>query len=673
MVAYLYNHHLNKLQASSKKFENFSLRIKQKNARLSINRFRYERKNVLQHPQQQHKCLILKQFLTLVMTLLIATSVFAFGGGRGRKATEYNRGVDSIGVYYGGNQQADVKFTCDDSNATPDIHGVCICNEGYIKDEKGICIINKCTDLIFNDCKTCDPATGNITAKEYGTSCQNDLGTCQSGYCCSEDKTCTTDDNSELYCVHTDEQGRCSGWAVCQEGRSSKDWIVGIPYAEGDCTTDDYPELYCSYTDEQGQCGHWAVCQEGQSSKDWIVGKPNAYGACGGDDYPELYCAYTDDQGQCIGWDFCREGRSTGTSIIGTPNATGACGWADDLELYCKTTDHQGRCNDWWVCREGQSTKESIIGTPNATGTCCQKGYQLENGECVTDACANFVATSCITACSSAGGVATYTYATGTTCANDGTCNSFGICVCNNNDALEDDDILENYCPKNKPVLAANGTCKACPKENENLRYSAYSANECSRCGSGYIYDNKTCYIETCPEGYFRSHYLGSSKDCQPCSGGWYYHILGGNGPYESDIDDCVATCPNRQKMSDGYSSIACTYPCEDFGQIRDRWGYCKDCDAIDQYWHAGGCNLCPGKNFELTQYDDNCELVSDCPEGTHWGFCCDADTVYVHTKWQAVLSSSTKYSKGVCCPKTRPVWNGSMCVPSPDSCVSKI
>ena len=67
---------------------------------------------------------------------------------------------------------------------------------------------------------------------------------------------------------------------------------------------------------------------------------------------------------------------------------------------------------------------------------------------------------------------------------------------------------------------------------------------------------------------------------------------------------------------------------------------------------------------FVNVKYYDRCELLNDCPEGQHLGACCGDGEVFIQTNTVRAYSGSATYSEGVCCPQTRPNWNGSKCMP---------
>ena len=149
----------------------------------------------------------MKKFL-LLGTILIATSAFAFGGGRsGRVHERYKTGVDAIGVHrqIDNNEQADIKFECDDSNAHPDEHGACVCNEGYVEDD-GQCL-EKCPTGITRDadnsCTVCENGNVYLSYNE-GTEC--DTATPQN-MGCTKNSDCTGEkcnaESGKCYCKIT--------------------------------------------------------------------------------------------------------------------------------------------------------------------------------------------------------------------------------------------------------------------------------------------------------------------------------------------------------------------------------------------------------------------------------------------------------------------------------------
>jgi len=124
---------------------------------------------------------ILNKSLFLLLALLASSSVFAFGGGGKKEMFDepWMKGVDAFGVYFGGDDQADIKFECDDPNATPNNKGVCNCKKGY-KQEDGLCYADACANFKQNGCRTaCTSYHGSATY----TICRG-TGTCKSNDTC---------------------------------------------------------------------------------------------------------------------------------------------------------------------------------------------------------------------------------------------------------------------------------------------------------------------------------------------------------------------------------------------------------------------------------------------------------------------------------------------------------
>ena len=135
---------------------------------------------------------------------------------------------------------------------------------------------------------------------------------------------------------------------------------------------------------------------------------------------------------------------------------------------------------------------------------------------------------------------------------------------------------------------------------------------------------------------------------CTPCSSGDY-------AQGEPAVTNCLTACPNRVRIGD-----KCRAPCSDEGQFYDSWGICHDCSNTTQYWGSCSSNKCPGKSFSKYDYSDQC--VIDCPNrnfGENVGRCCEDNEVYTDI---GIKRYGHQY--GACCPKTRPNWNGSKCVP---------
>ncbi len=243
--------------------------------------------------------------------------------------------------------------------------------------------------------------------------------------------------------------------------------------------------------------------------------------------------------------------------------------------------------------------------------------------------------------------------------------NECGYCQHKEGENCVADLECDNGCSGSMPVMDANGACTACLAGVTNaaswLNFSAASAAECGKCprpGITYVYNeaNKQCEPESCPEGYWMSEHFGR---CLDCSGNWSAHSLS-----QEQMNDCLASCPNRVVGQDGWGD-ACVLPnyCTGPNQVIDSWGNCITCGVDNSYWDPtwGDCALCPGISFSLYDYGDQC--VIDCPKnnyGANVGRCCHDNEVYTD-----IGTRSYGHQYGACCPKTRPFWNGSACVPA--------
>ena len=297
----------------------------------------------------------MKKFL-LLGTILIATSAFAFGGGRsGRVHERYKTGVDAIGVHrqIDNNEQADIKFECDDSNAHPDEHGACVCNEGYVEDE-GTCVLNQCEDFTSTECiLTCDPATGE---KTYATLCHNDEYYCNNNHDCvnpcgeaqynTECQTCSpTGGNADIQ----DKTGTCGtgGAYICQSGICTDPCTI-TEHETNACTPSWHAkngECVPDYAQAGTSCGENKIC--------------DGAGTCG--------CAegYEDVGGTCM------EKCPTGI----TRNADNSCTVCANGNVYLSYAEAGHEC-DTATPKNMECTKNS-----DCTGEKCS----AESGKCFCD------------------------------------------------------------------------------------------------------------------------------------------------------------------------------------------------------------------------------------------------------------------------------------------------
>ena len=203
-----------------------------------------------------------RTLLFLLLSTVIATSALAFGGGGGgRSANAYKRhtpGVNALGVHvHEDAKKPDIKFDCDDPNASPTTKGVCECNDGYeMKDGKCVqktepqpITCNPCEDLVGNDCvpRTCD-TNMHCDATQDQCVCDTNYvmdsqGVCVPNQCVGFEPTdCITDcnpitgdktyatlcHNDEYYC---NQNHNCIN--PCDEGTHPTDDCTSHWYAQG--------------------------------------------------------------------------------------------------------------------------------------------------------------------------------------------------------------------------------------------------------------------------------------------------------------------------------------------------------------------------------------------------------------------------------------------------------
>lgn len=297
----------------------------------------------LQCPFFSNKCLICKVFSLVLLSsvLALSTSAMAFGGGGGgRTEHAYDRGLNAIGIHYGDEGQADIKFKCDDPNAHPDNQGVCVCNDGYVEDTQGVCVQNQCEGFTPTECiLTCDPVTGE---KTYATLCHND----------------------EYYCNNNHE---CIN--PCDEGEHPTDACIPSWHAEAGTCVADYAEAGTS-------CGENMTC--------------DGAGSC--------VCAegYKEVDGKCY---LAQEGESCGTNKVFDNSLTCVCaeGYEDvggTCMAKCPTAITRNTDNSCTVCENGNvylSYNEDPCGTQTAFEGCksnkdCADGEFCELiGDCNND------------------------------------------------------------------------------------------------------------------------------------------------------------------------------------------------------------------------------------------------------------------------------------------------
>lgn len=175
----------------------------------------------------------------ILLSLLITTSAFAFGGGGGdRKAMEYRQGVDALGVHYDNNsQQIDVDFNCNASDTTSDIPSDCGCKEGYEK--LGNNCLPKCPS---NYERNVDGKCSPICPEERlcGNTCCGEGNICVNGIkCCNEYHY---DNYGDEVCCDASESTGFDVWDLkcCNLNETTYIYSEGNSYYGPKCCHQDY-------------------------------------------------------------------------------------------------------------------------------------------------------------------------------------------------------------------------------------------------------------------------------------------------------------------------------------------------------------------------------------------------------------------------------------------------
>ena len=233
-------------------------------------------------------------------------------------------------------------------------------------------------------------------------------------------------------------------------------------------------------------------------------------------------------------------------------------------------------------------------------------------------------------------------------------------CSGNNNEILfvfvAQEGLGATGCPEGF-YARTNGGCMDCNFSKWGTGIPVSSEADCEICGPilgfDFEYDSvsKKCIIpeEKCVPG--KGWYFNGQ--CLYCEDGWSYH----NQPDEV-LEACIRACPNRIIGDDGWGD-ACRLP-EDECDFIDGWGNCKKCEGLVQFWdHGYDCESpCEGMTFSPFDYYDDC--IINCGAvgfGRNVDRCCHDDEIYTY-----IGESWEGHPYGACCPKTRPVWDGSTC-----------
>ncbi|MBQ4472314.1 MAG: hypothetical protein II942_03635 [Alphaproteobacteria bacterium] len=444
--------------------------------------------------------------IVFIVALLLASPSWSFGGGHSHgRVQNYYQGVNSIGVYYGGDSQADVDFrTCENENETW-IAGQC-CPNDRVVDE------NTCADHTIPDdptdlCKNFRPFTCNSTCdSQTGLPIPDDEGTpCGTGKVCDNSGDCVCD--TDL--IEEDDgcyANACEGFVAdtCTTACQSVHGQASYTYAEGtSCGTG-------KVCDNAGSC----VCDTDLTEED-----DGCYAnACEGfvADTCTTACASTHGVASYT----YAEGTTCGTGKV---CSSGNCVCDTDLTeeddgCYANACDGfvADTCTTACNSVHGQAVYTYAEGTSCGTGKVCDNSGSCvcdtdlteEDDGCYTNACDGFVADTCTTACNSVHGQAVYTYAEGTPCGTGKVCNNAGSCVCDTGLAEEDDgNCYTNACEG----FVADTCTTACQSVHGQ---ASYTYAEGTTCGTGKVCDNSGSCV--CDEGYteINSECMVQDPDC---------------------------------------------------------------------------------------------------------------------------------------------------------------
>jgi len=404
-------------------------------------------------------------------------------------------------------------------------------------------------------------------------------------------------------------------------------------------------------------------------------------------------------------------------------NGTCTCdaGWTPNLDGECvtdecsgfKKTDCAVKCDPLTgeITYANSGTSCGTGKVCDGSGSCnCISGYLEEGSACYPDACADFEVTDCVTACSSSGGKATYTYATLCNgnkylcndtheCVNPCDGQSYGECqVCTPTDGQP---VIGNKpnsatCGSNGSYICQNGTCKnpcdgqsygecqICTPRNGHAEFS--NKSNTATCGNGgnYICQNGTC-SNPC-------NITPHDSECQICTASAGHanlvnepntKLCGANGNYICQNGSCTNPCNiGTHPVSDCTPGwIAQNGVCKpryiEEGEIVNH----KVCDGAGGYTCEEGYELYEDKCVRMCLAEQKCG-ESCCSDGhtCQNGQCCDEEGNCCNSsgfdpaaqkccKKGTYLVTSEEYGSGYatthCCPEDSPGYgpaNGRCC-----------
>ncbi len=606
-----------------------------------------------------------KKLCFISVLLLVSSTALAFGGGGGggggSRSRSRSSGVDSIGIHIGGGNSPspDVTFGCDDPNATPDIYGICTCNEGY-QNEQGACVVDACRDFIPEGCQTeCNSSEGSATyilCHGTGTCINNSCNYDPVIECDQECGECETCDTSSGVCISDDDrEGFSCSIGVCQNGECinlCQSQQVSPCMKCNPETGDEEPDSSLDGT----SCGYGAhfVCQAGlcvcDASKHYTakagvcVCLENYYGTA------NTQCNPCPENASCPGGESfnCLNGyESNGSACV---------------------------CNTNKYVANGQCLDCPTNATCDGTNFTCINGYSVSGNSCVCSQDKYVTAGQCLDCPANAtcdGSIFT--------CQNGYESNG-SACICNTNKYIANGQCLD--CPAN---ATCDGSTFTCQDEYEN------NGTGCIQCTTpGTVYDplSKACVCDT------SNNWTDNGNGGCTCATN---HKLEQDGTVCA-LDACIALRAQYPKCLDQCTSengvvTTATYhtTCSDDNGDNDNWScnaishVCENPCAIGEH-NTDACTLSWTANngICIPEYADTttaCTLNEKtgffcdgqgqciCPEGSYItdadGSCATCPSSNSNTLSSAECSQcpDTWYQEGTCfssCPDPDTYWRSS-------------
>ncbi len=625
--------------------------------------------SALQYPSSsQNKCLVFRYFSLFLFSswLVLSSSAFAFGGGGDNRLfdKEWMRGVDAFALHFNGKGELDIKFGCDDKNATPDRRGVCSCNKGY-KLENDLCVIDACYQK-GSECQACSSENGKATYTNLDTTAacgENGNYRCDgNGVCADPCKDADTPECHECYV----EQGVAKFRPISDTTCGTDDnYICQSGTCTNPCDLITNKNPCKDYTPQGGQCvesnkADTTVCPDGNRSDNYICQSGTCTDPCTIGEHanftPTLcFPAHHAENGQCVP-DYAAKGTKNCDSEHSdyVCNGSGVCTCPEGQFRH-----DDGSCTSCSLNSNMLTTAEECSVCDNTStprmmwkyngknycvlATCPEGQFHLDDGSCYP--------------CSSTSSYKT----TAEACAE-----------CDNTSTP-------------RMMWATNGKCvlATCPGGHFRL-----NSGVCSEC-SGLVTTNFIISTDTttqdecskCQDTEYPRYYLSALHLCLPCFSSSAAYYLGDSSESEAF---CQAQCGNLRIVIKDYQSnkrYCAPKDCMD-DQFRSFEGTCYDCSYLGapltppEFCQAcensqtpristgkggvckletcpqnylrnkrGGCTSCDVKSA-LTDYDVNAEACAACDNTANPRFMGTDDACYICTTSDSVTTTEEACNK---------------------------